>query len=723
MNFLYRTQPVVPEVPSVQVQESDLNKDLVRKSSGTLEGLIATEDPFPGPGPGETDSDGPADLAPDRPASRNELPACKHADVAEGEGWITIPNKELPDDWNEVSDISELKSLDRSFIFPGEQVHILVCFSPSKDSELISPFKSAPSISKNGKSIQIGESNGDSNGSLSPPIISQTETILQKFKNSSFFVRIAEPDDPLWSRKKRSQTGNSNSCNVVSDKGFFDGVTAGGVARDSARCFSLRNGDIVVLLCVNVGVTNQIPEQSLEILQFEKHESPNHNSDPNDPYGNLLTWLLPLERTLNPKPPRSLSPPVNLPTVSHKPSFSASSTSQIFSFGNFRSYSMPTTVTPTSVTPTTNPPTVTPPTVTPTTVTASPYDLEEFDSVALEMSSGKAETERLSFRGVQLETERYSVRCGLEGIYLPGKRWKKSVEIVQPVEVRSFAAKCTTENLLCVQVKNVAPEHLSDVVIYIDAITIVFEEASNTMPLSLPISSIESGDGYSLPNLALRRNEEHSFIVKPATNATNLVSKSKIMSSSVSTDQYAVLVSYRCNYSESKLFFKQTTSWRPSVARDVMISVSSEPCNQAAVGQSTRVPQLPVQVLTLEATNLTAEDLTLTVLAPEPSASSPSVLALNAAPATNLAASSFSTASSPNEASASCTHLWLQSAVPLGCVPAQSSATVKLELLPLTDGIITLNTLQITIKEKGLTYVPEHSLEIYATSSISTGIS
>jgi hypothetical protein len=36
------------------------------------------------------------------------------------------------------------------------------------------------------------------------------------------------------------------------------------------------------------------------------------------------------------------------------------------------------------------------------------------------------------------------------------------------------------------------------------------------------------------------------------------------------------------------------------------------------------------------------------------------------------------------------------------CVLARSSATVKLELLPLTDGIITLDTLQITIKEKGV---------------------
>ncbi|KAA8529467.1 hypothetical protein F0562_033734 [Nyssa sinensis] len=69
-----------------------------------------------------------------------------------------------------------------------------------------------------------------------------------------------------------------------------------------------------------------------------------------------------------------------------------------------------------------------------------------------------------------------------------------------------------------------------------------------------------------------------------------------------------------------------------------------------------------------------------------------------------------------------CTHLWLQSKVPLGCVPSQSTATIKLELLPLTDGIITLDSLQIDVKEKGLTYFPEHSLKINATSSIATGI-
>lgn len=36
------------------------------------------------------------------------------------------------------------------------------------------------------------------------------------------------------------------------------------------------------------------------------------------------------------------------------------------------------------------------------------------------------------------------------------------------------------------------------------------------------------------------------------------------------------------------------------------------------------------------------------------------------------------------------------------CVPSQSTATIKLELLPLTDGIITLDSLQIDVKEKGI---------------------
>jgi len=42
-------------------------------------------------------------------------------------------------------------------------------------------------------------------------------------------------------------------------------------------------------------------------------------------------------------------------------------------------------------------------------------------------------------------------------------------------------------------------------VIFIDAITIVFEEATKSgPPSSLPIACIEAGNDHSLPNLALR---------------------------------------------------------------------------------------------------------------------------------------------------------------------------------------------------------------------------
>jgi len=51
----------------------------------------------------------------------------------------------------------------------------------------------------------------------------------------------------------------------------------------------------------------------------------------------------------------------------------------------------------------------------------------------------------------------------------------------------------------------VAPTHAPDIVIYIDAITIVFEEAGkNASPSSVPIACIEAGNEHSLPNLTLR---------------------------------------------------------------------------------------------------------------------------------------------------------------------------------------------------------------------------
>lgn len=50
----------------------------------------------------------------------------------------------------------------------------------------------------------------------------------------------------------------------------------------------------------------------------------------------------------------------------------------------------------------------------------------------------------------------------------------------------------------------------------------------------------------------------------------------------------------RLHFVESKLFFKQPTSWRPRISRDLMISVASEMSRQALGSDGT---QLPVQVI------------------------------------------------------------------------------------------------------------------------------
>ncbi|RLN29811.1 uncharacterized protein C2845_PM05G17430 [Panicum miliaceum] len=773
MNFLYRTaaQPAAPELPRIP-------EDTLPKPATTLEGLIIAEDSYQAPSARGEDgaaSNGPGDAGAGSGSldSKGQVLPGTHNDVAEDEGWITIPYKSLPDNWNDVSEMVQLRPLDRSFLFPGEQVHILACLSSSKqDIQVISPFRIAALMSKNGNSLQHStdkfspvDANGHGNGTtgengcqdvdndmqsvelnsdVSPSghDILETQSLLQmedhkqqielmlrRFSESNFFVRIAESDEPLWSKKRataakmsdtrsdgqgNSKASRSNIYNTISDKGIFDGSTSGGVARDTVKCYSQQNGDIVVVLQVNVGV-NKLEDPVLEVLQFEKSISNNcmpENlmdglSDSNDdPCRELLSWLLPLDRTL---PPRSLAPPTLNPSASHKQSYSSTG-SQIF---NFRSYSMP------SASSVQTPSNIRPPSIS---------ESQEFMPEKPAKTPDIINDGQLSFRGVPLEPERYS---------------------------------------------NIAPTHAKDIVVFIDAITIVFEEASKGgAPLSLPIVSIEVGHGHSLPNLALRRGEEHSFILKPATmssrerrtnsDAPPALSLPTMTGATLNTtpkvgepyvalsDQYAVLVSYRCNYTESKLFFKQATTWRPSAASDLMISVSSElSLRNPSLGA--RVPQLPVQVLTLEATNMTSENLTLTVLAPEASGSS-SVVSLNSAPTTpngsydgvNESAKrsglgkqeigfrrlNSALATSPKESdnagnrisnASGCTHLWLQSAVPLGCVPPRSSTTVKLELLPLSDGIMTLDTLQITAREKGLTYIPEHSLEIHATSGISSG--
>ncbi|CAD6265502.1 unnamed protein product [Miscanthus lutarioriparius] len=644
----------------------------------------------------------------------------------------------LPGSWNDISEMVQLQALDRSFLVPGEQVHIVACLSASKqDTQVISPFRIAAVMSKNGNSLQNSTSksspvsaNGHDNGEAgesgyqdvelngegcpSEHDILETQSLLQmedhkqqiehmlqRFRESNFFVRIAEPDEPLWSKKRvtatttaedwsdsqgNSKTSRSNVYNTISDKGIFYGITSGGVARDTVKCYSLQNGDIVIVLQVNVGV-KKLEDPVLEVLQFEKSTPINYMldnlvdglSDSNDdPCRELLSWVLPLDRTL---PPRSLAPPTLNTSVSHN-SYSAPG-SQIF---NFRSYSMPS---PSSV--------QTPNNVKPPSISES----QEFMHEKPAKTPAIINDGQLSFRGVPLEPERYSVRCGLEGVYLLGKRWRRKVEIIQPIEVNSFAAKCTLENLLCVSVKNISPIHAKDIVVFIDAITIVFEEASKGgAPLSLPIASIEVGHDHNLPNLALRRGEEHSFILKPAimssrerktnSHAPLALSLPTMTESTLNNHIPRVIaVSLQLCYRNSP-FITLTMIYHFLP----VVSLNSDPVTPNGsfdgVNQSAKRSGLGKHGIGFQGLN--------------------SVLARSPKEGDN-GGNRMSNASG-------CTHLWLQSAVPLGCVPARSSTTAKLELLPLTDGIITVDTLQITASEKDLAYMPEHSLEIHATSVI-----
>lgn len=231
------------------------------------------------------------------------------------------------------------------------------------------------------------------------------------------------------------------------------------VVRIAGSHFILLFGMMQVCLQVNVGV-DFLRDPVIEILQFEKHQSRNLSFESQDnsvfanqdPCGELLKWLLPLDNTLSPS--RPLSPPLSsssgISSSSQRSTLSSSSGSgsgsQLFSFSHFRSYSMSSL-----------PQNTAPPPGRVKVPNSKPgFDLDDWDQFSSQKplkSKNVGSEELLSFRGVTLERERFSVRCGLEGIYIPGRRWRRKLEIIQPVEIHSFAADCNTDDLICVQVK------------------------------------------------------------------------------------------------------------------------------------------------------------------------------------------------------------------------------------------------------------------------------
>lgn len=174
---------------------------------------------------------------------------------------------------------------------------MLACLSAcKKDTEIITPFKVAAVMSKNGIGKSPEKQNGnleDGKGEMTPvdQVIDQngekllkekfdpkkdvstsesllrledhkrqTEMLLQRFEKSHYFVRIAESGEPLWSKKsalnkpsessdsdaQMSKTEDVSRLNAVIDKGNFDPTVSGGVARNTVKCCSLSNGDLVV---------------------------------------------------------------------------------------------------------------------------------------------------------------------------------------------------------------------------------------------------------------------------------------------------------------------------------------------------------------------------------------------------------------------------------------------------------------------------------------------
>eukprot|EP00249_Psilotum_nudum_P022557 c28563_g1_i1 orf=218-2743(+) len=777
--------------------------------------------------------------------SRNRMVIEDHTDVPADEGGILIPCRELPAEWHFTRDVASLISLDRGFVFPGEQLHIIVYVSSdeSSTSQVTTPFNAAALMSGTGvmhlrgvkKESEASDAIGDLANNIDLPDKSVPErlegaiegdagqslgldkieicsesllttenhkkrsaSVLESFQNSHFFTRIAGADEPLW--KKRTSVQYSEEFNdgktsvtheeykrpvqftgaspILIENGLFDPKTAGGVARNVVAFHSFENGDIAVVLHVTVA-TNVTSGAVLEVLQFEKpgeqgmvsvnvagrssHNESIHYSDPSE---QLLQWLFPLDRPSS--PPISLSSSTPVPLINNSPQ----------------------------------------------KISAA----EDWDRPAVQkMYTGQdiGNEGLLSFRGAQLEPQRFSVHCGMDGLYVPGKRWRRKLEIVQPVAIESYFADCSTEDLICVLIENIVPANIPNVVIIVDSISIVCQSSSaNDHSLRVPITCVEVGEKHKLPGVTLRVGEQHSFILKPTSpewKPSNIERDNNGQTSSLyghelkagsstpvktslfvggknvmgdasqqDSENYALIVSCRCSHTESRLHFKHDMQWRPRAPRDLLLSVSLEPSSAPAMLNGI-LPQLLSKALTVQATNLTLDDLNLTLHAPSsrnessqggslpinhvagikngsrnlPSGKIGKALknadyrsedrtrlkslgllqrSLSLPPARPIESimgisprvvkeRAISAADIAAEHSIAKTHLWLQSTVPLGCVPALSTAAVKCELLPLTDGIITLDTLHISSMEQGVLYIPEKPLQVYTTSGIATGLS
>lgn len=210
-----------------------------------------------------------------------------------------------------------------------------------------------------------------------------------------------------------------------------------------------------VLLQVKVGI-EFMRDPIIEILQFEKYHERNpllenqqiQASLIHDRYGELLNWLLPLNNARRPSTgplspgPNSNSSKRGTPT---KRAASVSSGSELFSFSHIRSYSMSSLQALNGL-----PEAMPTPNAKPSLV---PEDRYQFSFRSFVEIGNNGNEKLLSFRGVSLAPERFSVQCGLEGVFTPVRKWRRKLELIVPLEIHSYSVDCNADDLLCVHIK------------------------------------------------------------------------------------------------------------------------------------------------------------------------------------------------------------------------------------------------------------------------------
>ncbi|CDY21314.1 BnaC03g29980D [Brassica napus] len=279
----------------------------------------------------------------------------------------------------------------------GEQIQILAvaCLSESKgDAEIITLFKVAEVMNKTlQRNLSDNGSTPSGDGELSPDGQFATQN-----EHKTSFPGFRSLISLLGSQSLVSRFGQRNLC----------------VGRYKASGKAGKR-DLVAKVSLQVYIVDCPKEPIIEILQFEKHQDMDQLSDHEhkDPYGNLLK--------------RS----------AHKPLLSSGSGSQLFSFVHFRSYSMLALPAPNTA-PVTGP--------VKTESSKPSFDLEDWNCYSGQTlwNGHKSGTEELlSFRGVPLERDKFSVRCGLEGICIPGKKMEE-----ETFDINSFTADCNTDKHL-----------------------------------------------------------------------------------------------------------------------------------------------------------------------------------------------------------------------------------------------------------------------------------